>query len=351
MCCRLRLDVREIKRRGGGLFGSNPLTGSIGVVTINMPRLGFAASSEEDFFTRLDRLMSLAQESLQVKRKILERLIEEGLFPYSRFYLKPIKGQFKKYWANHFSTIGLVGMNEACLNLLKRNIATQEGIEFSHKVLTVMRQKLDQFQEETGNLYNLEATPGEGASYRLARVDRTKYPQIITAGNQEPYYTNSTQLPADLGDDLFEALMLQDQLQQQYTGGTVFHCFLGERIDDPATARDLIMKVAKQFGLPYFTLTPTFSICPEHGYLRGELRQCPQCGADTEIYSRIVGYFRPISQWNKGKYEEFGERQTFTPELHDDNSSEKRDFINRLSGKNSDGSLSESMQFPMPFLS
>lgn len=350
MCCRLRLDVREIKRRGGGLFGSNPLTGSIGVVTINMPRLGLVASSEEDFFARLDRLMSLAQESLQVKRKILERLIEEGLFPYSRFYLKPIKGQFKKYWANHFSTIGLVGMNEACLNFLGRDISTQEGIEFSYKVLTYMRQKLDQFQEETGNLYNLEATPGEGASYRLARLDQANYPEIVTAGSTEPYYTNSTQLPTDIGDDLFEALALQDKLQQQYTGGTVFHCFLGERIDDPAMARNLVMKVAQQFGLPYFTLTPTFSICPEHGYLRGELRHCPQCEAETEIYSRIVGYFRPVNQWNKGKRQEFEDRKMFIPELRNDGNSDKRAFLNRLPGQSGDGPLPGSVQFPMPFL-
>ncbi len=351
MCCRLRLDVREIKRRGGGLFGSNPLTGSIGVVTINMPRIAYQSATENEFFARLDRLMLLARESLEVKRKILERLIEEGLFPYSRFYLKAIKGHFKKYWGNHFSTIGLIGMNEACLNLLGQNIGMQQGIEFSYSVLTHMREKLDQFQQETGNLYNLEATPGEGTSYRLAKLDRDKYPDIITAGENEPFYTNSTQLPVDTGDDLFDALMLQDRLQQQYTGGTVFHCFLGERIDNPAAARDLVMKVSKQFGLPYFTLTPTFSICPEHGYLRGELRQCPQCGAETEIYSRIVGYFRPISQWNRGKYEEFGNRKMFKAELHDDGNGNKRDFLDRLSAENSNSTLSESLQFSMPFLS
>jgi ribonucleoside-triphosphate reductase len=248
-------------------------------------------------------------------------------------------------------------MSEACLNFLDKSIGTPEGIEFSLKVLRFMKERLNEYQDETGNLYNLEATPGEGASYRLARLDQSKHPQIIAAGQEEPYYTNSTQLPADLGTDLFEALTLQDELQQQYTGGTVFHCFLGERIDDPAMARDLIMKVAKRFGLPYFTLTPTFSICPEHGYIRGEVKQCPTCGADTEIYSRIVGYFRPISQWNKGKYEEFGERRNFVPELKEKDVAFKSDIWNkrhitdRLSGEGGSSSLHEPMQLPLPILS
>jgi ribonucleoside-triphosphate reductase len=219
--------------------------------------------------------MDLAEESLEVKRKALERLTDEGLFPYSMYYLKSIKQRFKTYWSNHFSTIGLIGMNEACLNFLGKNIASPEGIEFSLKVLRFMKDKLDQYQEETGSLYNLEATPGEGTSYRLANSDKKRHPDIITAGQDEHYYNNSTQLPVDTEADLFEALTLQDDLQQQYTGGTVFHCFLGESIDNPAMARDLLMKVTKRFGLPYFTLTPTFSICPKHGYLPGQLPQCP----------------------------------------------------------------------------
>lgn len=356
MCCRLRLDVREVRRRGGGLFGSNPLTGSIGVVTLNMPRMAYLSKSEEEYFARLTSLMDLARESLEVKRNALERLTEEGLFPYSLYYLKAIKQRFKKYWSNHFSTIGLIGMNEACLNFLGKNIRTPEGIEFSLKVLRFMREKLNQYQAETGNLYNLEATPGEGTSYSLAMIDKKKYPGIITAGKEEPYYNNSTQLPVNTEADLFEALSLQDELQQQYTGGTVFHCFLGERVDNPAMARDLVMKVTKRFGLPYFTLTPTFSICPEHGYLRGEIRQCPTCGTDTEVYSRIVGYFRPVSQWNKGKVEEYGERRTFMPELKEkaaakNDSWNQRHIPDRLSGDHIRGSLPEQLQLPLPILS
>jgi len=244
MCCRLRLDVREIKRRGGGLFGSNPMTGSIGVVTINMPRLAYLSRSEDEYFARLAALMDLAKESLEVKRDALERLTEEGLFPYSLYYLKTIKQRFHKYWSNHFSTIGLIGMNEACLNFLGKNIATPEGIAFSLKVLRFMKERLDQYRDETGNLYNLEATPGEGTSYSLAMLDKKHHPEIITAGRAEPYYNNSTQLPVDADADLFQALSLQDELQQQYTGGTVFHCFLGERVDNPALARDLGLMVA-----------------------------------------------------------------------------------------------------------
>jgi ribonucleoside-triphosphate reductase len=357
MCCRLRLDVREIKRRGGGLFGSNPLTGSVGVVTINMSRLGYLSKSEDDFFARLNNLMHLARESLEVKRKALEKLTEEGLFPYSLFYLKAIKQRFKSYWANHFSTIGLIGMNEACLNFLGTGIDTEEGRGFALRVLKHMKDELDAFREETGHLYNLEATPGEGAGYRLARLDREQHPEVITAGDQESYYTNSTQLPVNAELDLFEALSVQDELQQQYTGGTVFHCFLGECIDEPALARDLIMKVAKQFGLPYFTLTPTFSICPEHGYIRGKVNQCPSCGAETEVYSRVVGYFRPVSQWNKGKYEEFGDRRSFVPELKerhpgvDDDSRHQGDVTNRLSGESIGGVVHEPLQLPLPILS
>ena len=247
-------------------------------------------------------------------------------------------------------------MNEACLNFLGKNIGMPEGIEFSLKVLRFMRGKLDQYQEETGNLYNLEATPGEGTSYSLAILDKKSHPDIITAGKDEPYYNNSTQLPVDIEADLFEALSLQDELQQHYTGGTVFHCFLGERVDNPAIARDLVMKVARRFGLPYFTLTPTFSICPEHGYLRGEIKQCPTCRANTEVYSRIVGYFRPVSQWNKGKAQEFGERQAFIPELKEkvgakNDSWNQRDLIDRLSGDSSCSSLHKRLQLPLPILS
>ena len=357
MCCRLRLDVREIKRRGGGLFGSNPLTGSIGVVTVNMPRIACLSKSEEEFFSRLDRLMLLARDSLEVKRKALEGLTDEGLFPYSIFYLKSIKQRFSSYWANHFSTIGLIGMNEACLNFLNSGINTEDGHALSLKVLQYMRKRLDEFQEETGNLYNLEATPGEGASYRMAKLDKTRFPQMITSGKEEPYYTNSTQLPVDTGTDLFESLSLQDELQRQYTGGTVFHCFLGERIDDPAMARNLIMKVAQSFALPYFTLTPTFSVCPEHGYINGEINRCPVCDAVTEIYSRIVGYYRPVSQWNRGKREEFGERTLFTPELNERELGIKDDIwyqkhiTDRLSGEDSGGNLHDGMQLPLSVLS
>jgi len=315
MCCRLRLDIREVRRRGGGLFGSNPLTGSIGVVTINMPRLGFLTHSEEEFKSRLVELMLLAKDSLEIKRKALELFTEEGLYPYSRFYLNSVKQRLGKYWANHFSTIGIIGMNEACLNLLGKDITSQEGREFSIRVLQFIRDKLYNFQEETDNFYNLEATPGEGASYRLAKIDKERFNQIITAGRDEPYYTNSSQLPVDSDEDLYGALTHQDELQTLYTGGTVFHCYLGESIDDPLVARRLVMKVAHNFRLPYFTLTPTFSICPEHGYLKGEVKSCPHCGQQTEIYSRIVGYFRPLQQWNKGKSEEFRNRKQFAPIL------------------------------------
>ena len=358
MCCRLRLDVREIKRRGGGLFGSNPLTGSIGVVTLNMPRIAFLSKTEEEFLERLSSLMHLARESLEVKRKALERLTEEGLFPYSLFYLKNVKKRFKKCWSNHFSTIGLIGMDEACLNFLGKDIASQEGKAFSLEVLKFMKERLNEFQEETGNLYNLEASPAEGTSYRLARLDRERYPEIITSGGEEPYYTNSTQLPVGFEGDLFEALTLQDELQCQYTGGTVFHCFLGERVDDPAMARNLMMKVAQRFRLPYFTLTPTFSICPEHGYIRGEVQQCPTCGAEAEIYSRIVGYFRPVSQWNKGKSQEFKDRRMFAPELNErelvvsnDDMRHKEYITDRLSGEGCGSALHEPMQLPLPLLS
>lgn len=327
MCCRLRLDNRELHKRGGGLFGANPLTGSIGVVTINMPRIGYLSKNhakgragKKDFYKRLDNLMDLAQESLETKRKIIENYTEKGLYPYCRFYLEPIKMRRGQYWANHFSTIGLVGMNEALVNLLGKNITTKEGQKFAGEALDHMRKRIIKYQKETGNLYNLEATPAEGTSYRLARIDREKYPKIIFANNgdvakkkAEPYYTNSSQLPVKFTDDFFEALDLQDNLQTKYTGGTVLHGFLGERIWDIGTVKKLVRKIAENYHLPYFTFTPTFSVCPVHGYIAGEHYTCPKCVVEqkTEVYSRVVGYIRPVDQWNKGKQAEFSDRKEF----------------------------------------
>jgi ribonucleoside-triphosphate reductase len=276
MCCRLRLDNRELRKRGGGLFGANPLTGSIGVVTINMARLGYLAQDESEFFDRLDRLMDVARTSLEVKRKILEQLTDMGLYPYSRHYLRPVKQSQGAYWANHFSTIGLNGMNEACLNFLEVSIAHPDGKAFAVRVLEHMRERLSACQEETGHLFNLEATPAEGASYRLAKADRKKHPGIATAGTADvPYYTNSTHLPVGYTPDMFEALRHQDDLQVLYTGGTVLHGFIGEQIDDWKQARRLVRRIAENFRLPYYTLTPTFSICPVHGYIAGEHKYCP----------------------------------------------------------------------------
>lgn len=275
MCCRLRLDNRELRRRGGGLFGSNPLTGSIGVVTINLPRAAYQAEDRTGFFGQISHLMKLAHESLELKRKQLERFTEEGLYPYSRFYLSGIRERSGSFWDNHFSTIGLIGMNEACQNLIGTGIDSAEGQEFAKATLEFMRKQLEAFQEETGHLYNLEATPGEGTSYRLANRDRTKFPDILTAGTDEPYYTNSTQLPVGTTEDIFEALNHQDSLQTMYTGGTVFHGFLGERLEDWESARLLVRRIAENFHLPYFTLSPTFTICPTHGYITGEHFACP----------------------------------------------------------------------------
>ncbi|MCD6101120.1 MAG: ribonucleoside triphosphate reductase [Candidatus Marinimicrobia bacterium] len=317
MCCRLRLDTRVLYKRGGGLFGANPLTGSIGVVTINMPRLGYLSRNEREFFERLEKLMVLAKESLEIKRKVLERFTAGDLYPYAKHYLRDIKKRFGEYWKNHFSTIGLIGMNEACLNLLNKNVASSEGKEFTLKVLDFMRDKLLEFQEETGNNYNLEATPAEGTSYRLARIDKEKYPLIICANEEEykngaePFYTNSTLLPVNYTDDIFEALELQDEIQTKYTGGTVLHIFIGEKISDPEAIKVLAKKICNQYRLPYFTFTPTFSICPSHGYIPGEHEKCPSCGDSCEVYSRVVGYLRPVNQWNKGKKEEFKLRKTF----------------------------------------
>lgn len=316
MCCRLRIDNRELRRRSGGLFGSAPLTGSIGVVTINMPRLGFLSSDEYNFFERLGRLMDLAKESLEIKRKILESFTDENLYPYMKFYLRKIKERFGKYWKNHFSTIGIVGMNEMCLNLLKEDIASDKGRVFTLRVMDFMRQKLLGFQEETGNLYNLEATPAEGTSYRLARLDKVKYPNMQTGYGminevKNPFYTNSTHLPVNYTDDIFEMLELQDEIQTKYTGGTVVHLYVGEEIKDQAALKSLIKKICTNYKLPYFSITPTFSVCPECGYLPGKVEKCTKCGKECEVYSRIVGYLRPVSQWNNGKKEEFNLRKTY----------------------------------------
>jgi len=314
MCCRLRLNNKDLHHRGGGLFGSAPLTGSIGVVTINLPRIGHLAKTQKEFFNTLENLMDLAKESLEIKRKTLEDFVEKDLYPYSKFYLSGIKKLRGQYWANHFSTIGLVGMNEASLNFLKKDMTSDEGQAFAQEVLDFMNQRLLDYQKETKSIYNLEATPAEGTSYRLAKKDKERYPQIITAGKDVPYYTNSTQLPVDYGEDLFSALALQDNCQTKYTGGTVFHAFLGERIFDAESVKSLIKKVFEKFHLPYFTLTPTFSICPTHNYINGEHFICPECGEKTEVYSRIVGYLRPVQQWNEGKQEEFKQRKEFVVE-------------------------------------
>lgn len=274
MCCRLRLDNRELIKRGGGLFGSNPLTGSIGVVTINMPRLGFTCNDEHTYFKRLKELMNIAKTSLDIKRKILERFTQDNLYPYSKTYLSSVKERTGAYWGNHFSTIGLIGMNEACLNFLGKDIYSKEGKDFAKRTLDFMREYMIKAQEERGHLYNLEATPGEATSYRLARLDKERYPKIITAGSEQPYYTNSTQLPVGTTDDMFEALEHQDDLQTRYTGGTVFHGFIGERIEDPQVCKKLIRKIAENYRLPYYTITPTFSVCPIHGYLPGEQFEC-----------------------------------------------------------------------------
>lgn len=317
MCCRLRLDTVELKQRGGGLFGANPLTGSVGVVTINIPRIGFFAESEEDFFKRLEKLMVISKESLEIKRKIIEKLTKEGLYPYSAFYLRNIYERFGNFWSNHFSTIGVIGINEACVNFLGKDIGTPEGKEFATKIMKFMRGKLLEFQEETGNFYNLEATPAEGTSYRLAKADKTKYPDIICANEDEfrkgaePFYTNSTHLPVNYTEDVFETLELQDELQCLYTGGTVIHLYTGEKVDSSEGVKKLVRVICERFKLPYFTITPTFSVCPEHGYIKGEIYHCDSCGKETEVYSRIVGYLRPVSQWNKGKLAEFKVRRTY----------------------------------------
>jgi ribonucleoside-triphosphate reductase len=314
MCCRLRLDNRELYKRGGGLFGSSPKTGSIGVVTINLPRIGYTSKTKTEFFEKLTHLMELAKESLEIKRKALDNFTEKGLYPYSRHYLEDMKKMRNTYFGNHFSTIGICGMNESLLNFLEEDITTPKGRKFAIEVLDFMRDKMIKFQEETGNLYNLEATPAEGTSYRQAKTDRERYPDIITAGTKEvPYYTNSSQLPVGFTDDVFQALELQNDIQTKYTGGTVLHVFLGEKISDPNQAKNLVKKIFENYSLPYITLTPTFSICPTHGYIVGEHFECPQCTIKQpcEVYSRVVGYIRPVQQWHKGKQEEYKERKEF----------------------------------------
>lgn len=301
MCCRLRIDNRELEYRGGGLFGSNPLTGSIGVVTINLPKIAEVSKTKVEFLERLAQKMELAKDSLEIKRKLLENLTDNELYPYTKFYLRDIKARFGVYWKNHFSTIGLIGMNEACLNLFGENIGSLQGKQFAIEVMDYMRAKIVKIQKETGNNYNLEATPGEGTSYRLAKLDKDKY----------PYYTNSTQLPVNYTDDIFEVLDHQDDLQTKYTGGTVVHIYAGERIQSIETMKNLVKKICNNYHLPYFTFSPTFSTCPNHGYIAGEHYTCPECGASCEVYSRVVGYIRPVQQWNKGKKQEFLDRQEF----------------------------------------
>ena len=327
MCCRLRLDNRELLKRGGGLFGASPLTGSIGVVTINLPRIGYLSKSDDEFFTYLKEKINLATKSLSIKRKVLERFTDKNLYPYSKFYLREVKNGTGLYWKNHFSTIGIIGMNEACLNYIGKDIASKEGLYFSLKVMDFIRNILSETQEKTGDLYNLEATPAEGTSYRLSMKDKQKFPDIICANEKDyttgaaPYYTNSTQLPVNYTDDIYETLSLQDNLQTKYTGGTVLHIFLGELITDVSIIKGLIRKISTNFHLPYFTLTPTFSVCPSHGYLKGKQEKCAVCGAETEVYSRVVGYLRPVKQWNNGKQAEFGMRKTYKLPL--DESSDK----------------------------
>ncbi|OGZ34487.1 MAG: ribonucleoside triphosphate reductase [Candidatus Portnoybacteria bacterium RBG_19FT_COMBO_36_7] len=313
MCCRLRIDNTQLHRRGGGLFGSNPLTGSVGVVTINMSRIGYLSKTKKDFFERLTRLMDIAKTSLEIKRKAIDNLMEKGLYPYSKFYLEGVKKMRGSYWANHFSTIGLVGMNEALLNFTGKDMGSGEGRRLTLEVLDYMRQRMILYQEETGNLYNLESSPAEGANYRLARKDKEVYPDIVTAGERESYYTNSTQLPVNYTDDAFEALKLQDEIQCKYTGGTVLHLFIGEKINDTQSVKNLVKTIFSKFHLPYITLTPTFSICPTHGYLGGEHFTCPKCvvAQPCEVYSRVVGYLRPVNQWHKGKQEEYRQRLEF----------------------------------------
>jgi len=316
MCCRLRLDNRELQKRGGGLFGANPLTGSIGVVTINLPRIGYLANDAADFFARLESLVHIAAESLVIKRKALEQFADKDLYPYSKFYLRQVKEGTGLYWGNHFSTIGIIGMNEACLNLMGKDIGSKEGLSFAIKTMDFLRKMISEIQVRTGDMFNLEATPAEGASYRLAMLDKKQFPDIICANEGQegasPFYTNSTQLSVNYTDDIFETLELQDELQVRYTGGTALHIYLAEQVEDVEVVKSLIRKIVTRYRLPYFTLTPTFSVCPSHGYLNGQQALCSVCGSKTEVYSRVVGYLRPVNQWNDGKQAEFKLRKSFS---------------------------------------
>ena len=310
MCCRLRLDLRELRKKSGGFFGSGESTGSVGVVTINLPRIAYLSSTPEEFYKRLDRMTDIAARSLKIKRTTITKLLEEGLYPYTKRYL----GGFD----NHFSTIGLVGMNEACLNAswLRKDLTHKDAQDFAVDVLNHMRNRLSDYQEEYGDLYNLEATPAESTSYRLAKHDKKRYPDIITAHEgATPYYTNSSHLPVGYTEDVFEALDIQDRLQPLYTSGTVFHTFLGEKLPDWKAAAALVRKIAENYELPYYTISPTYSVCVDHGYLPGEQYTCPHCGKKTEVYSRITGYYRPVQNWNDGKSQEFKDRKTYRPDI------------------------------------
>ena len=307
MCCRLRLDLRELRKKSGGYFGSGESTGSIGVVTLNMPRLAYLATDRDDFYARLDHLMDIAARSLYIKRKTVTALLEAGLYPYTKHYL----GSFN----NHFSTIGLVGMNEACLNArwIGKDLTNKEADEFTAEVLNHMRNRLSDYQERYGDLYNLEATPAESTAYRLAKHDRERYPDIICAGDNSgtPYYTNSSHLPVGFTNDIFQALDIEDQFQTLYTSGTVFHAFLGQRLPNWESCMKLVRKIAENYKLPYYTMSPTYSVCPDHGYIAGEQWKCPVCGKTAEVYSRITGYYRPVKNWNEGKVQEFKDRKTY----------------------------------------
>ena len=308
MCCRLRLDVSELRKRGGGLFGSNPHTGSIGVVTINLPRIGYLSKTEGEFLERVRHMAVIAKTSLEIKRKIVEAQSERGLYPYSTHYLRGVKERTGEYWSNHFNTIGIIGMNEACLNFMGKDISTPEGQQFTIRVMNYMREIMVEFQKETGHMYNLEATPAEGTSYRLALLDKKYYPGIITAGEEDVYYTNSAQLPVGFGEDIMETVKLQDEIQSLFTGGTVQHLYLGESVKDINAAKKLIKKIFETSKMPYISITPTFSVCPNHGYIAGEHFKCPECGEEAEVYTRVVGYLRPVQNFNNGKKEEWRER-------------------------------------------
>lgn len=318
MCCRLRLDVKELRKRGGGLFGSNPLTGSIGVVTINLPRIGYLAEDESEYFALLSKYADIAKNSLEIKRKVVENQTEKGLYPYSAFYLRDVKKRTGGYWSNHFNTIGIVGMNESLLNFMGKDITTPEGQEFTIKVMNYLRQKMVEYQQETGHQYNLEATPAEGTAARLAKLDKKRFPDIITAGKNAVCYTNSCQVPVEYTDDIFKVVELQDEIQSLFTGGTVVHFYLGEKIEDREVAKSLIKKIFTTSKMPYISLTPTFSICNEHGYITGEHFECPDCGKKTEVWSRVVGYLRPVQDYNDSKYDEYMNRKKFVIDVENE---------------------------------